>query len=143
MSNSIRQRTRIARVRRIQHGMAALAATRAQDHVQALETNEERLKQMRQALAAASGPCLGADIASRAELAMRLEAAREGLRNTIAGAKKTVELKEQARVGARRHQESAEQLEARAVSAAARKADQRSAALFRPRPRKVIEGEEE
>ena len=74
---------------------------------------------------------------------MRLEAAREGLAKTIIGAKKAVDLREQARIGARRHQESAEQLEARAASAAARKQDRRAAALFRPRLRNPIEGEAE
>ena len=141
MSN-VRQRARIARVRKIQHGMAALAATRAQDHVQALENNEQRLQQMRVALGAAAGICMGADLASRGELAMRLEAAELGLAKTIVGAKKAVVLREQARIGARRDQESAEQLEQRAASANARKQDRRSAALFRPRPRKQIEGEE-
>jgi hypothetical protein len=134
MSN-VRQRARIARVRKIQHGMAALAATRAQDHVQALENNEQRLQQMRVALGAAAGVCMGADLASRGELAMRLEAAELGLAKAVA-------LREQARIGARRDQESAEQLEQRAASAIARKQDRRSAALFRPRPRKQIEGEE-
>jgi surfactin synthase thioesterase subunit len=142
MSN-VKQRARIARVRRIQHGLAALAATRAQDHVEALEHNEERLKQMRHALSAAAGPCMGADLAGRAELAMRLEAAREGLAKTIVGAKKAMNLREQARIGARRDQESAEQLEVRAASAAARKQDRRSAALFRPRLRNQIKGEAE
>jgi len=139
--SNVKQRARIARVRRIQHGLAALAATRAQDHVDALENNEERLKQMRLALSAAAGPCIGADLAGRAELATRLEAAREGLAKTIAGAKRAVALREQARIGARRDQESAEQLEARAASAAARKQDRRAAALFRPRPRTQIKGE--
>lgn len=142
MSN-VKQRARIARVRHIQHSLAALAASRAQDHVETLEHNEERLKQMRQALAAAAGPCMGADLSSRAELAMRLEAAREGLARTIVGAKKTVALREQARIGARRDQESAEKLETRAASAAARKQDRRSAALFRPRPRNATKGEAE
>ena len=141
--SSVRQRARIARVRRIQHGLAALAKTRAQDHVDALENNEERLRQMRHALASPAGACIGADLAGRAELAMRLEAAREGLAKTIIGAKKAVDLREQARIGARRHQESAEQLEARAASAAARKQDRRAAALFRPRLRNPIEGEAE
>jgi hypothetical protein len=140
---NVKQRARIARVRRIQHSLAALAATRAQDHVQTLETSEQRLQQMRQALSLPTGACTGADLASRAELAMRLEAAQEGLAKTIVGARKVVDLREQARIGARRHQESAEELEARATNAAARKEDRRSAALFRPRPRRDIKGEAE
>lgn len=129
-------------MRRIQHGLAALAASRAQDQVQTLETNEQRLKQMREALAAGTGTCSGADLASRCELAMRLGAAQEGLAKTIVGARKTVAVREQARIGARREQESAEQLEQKAASVAARRQDRRSAALFRPWPRKQIEGEE-
>ncbi len=140
--SQMRQRARIARVRRIQHGLAALAATKAQDQVQTLEGNEQRLKQMRQALSAATGSCSGADLASRCELAMRLEAAEEGLAKTIVGAKKTVAIREQARIGAWRDQESAEQLEQKAASAAARQQDRRSAAAFRPRPRNQIRGDE-
>ncbi len=131
----VRQRARIGRIRRIQHNLAAFAAARASGHVEMLEANEEKLKQMRFGLSSATGPTSGAALASRGELAMRLESAREGLRPTIAGARVAAQLREQARLEARRDQESAEKLEQRAASAAARAEDKRMAARFRPRPR--------
>lgn len=131
----IRQRARIARVRRIQHDRAALAAAKAAGHVRALESNDERLGQMRRNLGAEAGITTGAVLASRGELAMRLEAAREGLGVSINGARAAAALREQARLGARRDQESAEKLQERAASAAAREEDRRMAARFRPRLR--------
>jgi hypothetical protein len=127
------QRARIARVRRIQHDLAALAAAKASGHVQMLETNHQRLGQMRNGLSAEPGISSGATLAARGELAMRLEAAREGLGQTISGARAAARMREQARIGARRDQESAEKLEQKAASAATRAEDRRSAALFRPR----------
>ncbi len=140
---ALRQRARIARVRRIQHDLAALAAAKASGHVQALEGNQQKLKQMREGLSAAPGLTNGAALSSRGELAMRLEAAREGLGRTIVGARAAAALREKARIGARRDQESAEKLENKALSAAARTEDRRNAALFRPRPLIRTDGEEE
>src|SRR4051812_10460061 len=129
----VRQRARIGRIRRIQHGLAALAATKASGHVQMLEANEEKLKQMRLGLSAGTGLTSGAAMASRGELAMRLETARDGLQGTIAGARAAALLREEERLGARREQESAEKLERRAASAAAEAAERRLGAAFRPR----------
>ena len=137
----VKQRARIGRIRRIQHGLAAFAAAKASDHVQMLEANEEKLKQMRLGLATQTGATSGATLASRGELAMRLESARDGLRPTIAGARAAAQLREAARLEARRDQESAEKLEQRAASAAARAEDKRMAARFRPRPRNSPQGD--
>ena len=137
----VNQRARIGRIRRIQHGLAAFAAAKASDHVQMLEASEEKLKQMRLGLATQTGATSGATLASRGELAMRLESAREGLRPTIAGARAAAQLREAARLEARREQESAEKLEQRAASAAARAEDKRMAARFRPRPRNNAQGD--
>lgn len=138
----IRQRARIARVRRIQHDLAALAAAKASGHVQMLETNQQRLKVMREGLAAAPGVTSGAALSSRGELAMRLEAARDGLGKTIDGARAAASLREKARVGARRDQESADKLQQKALSAVTRSEDRRNAALFRPRPKIQIDGDD-
>lgn len=135
------QRARVGRIRRIQHGLAAFAAAKASGHVQMLEQNAERLKQMRLGLGAGTGATSGAALASRGELAMRLEAARDGLQGTIAGARVAASLREQARLDARRDQESAEKLEQRAASAAARAEEKRAGARFRPRPRTPANGE--
>jgi hypothetical protein len=135
------QRARIGRIRRIQHGLAAFAAVKASGHVQMLEANEEKLKQMRLGLAAGTGATSGAALASRGELAMRLESARDGLQGTIAGARAAAMLREEARIEARRDQESAEKLERRAATAAARSEDKRVGARFRARPRQIDNGE--
>lgn len=137
------QRARIARVRRIQHDLAALAAAKASGHVQLLENNQHKLKLMREGLSAAPGVTSGAELSSRGELAMRLEAARDGLGKTIVGARAAASLREKARIGARRDQESAEKLERKAFSAAARDEDRRNNALFRPRPSIRAHGDEE
>lgn len=139
---NVRQRARIARVRRIQHDRAALAAAKASGHVRLLESNDERLGQMRLGLFADPGLTSGAALASRGELAMRLEEAREGLGRTIVGARSAARLREQARLAARRDQDSAEKLEHKAVTAAARTEDKRMAGLFRPRLRTPVDGEE-
>lgn len=141
--SALRQRARIARVRRIQHDLAALAAAKASGHVQMLEGNEQKLELMRRSLSAAPGLTLGVTLASRGELATRLENARDGLGQTIAGARAAASLREKARIGARRDQESAEKLEQKALSAAARAEDRRNSALFRPRPSIRTDGDEE
>ncbi len=129
------QRTRIARVRRLQHNLAAAAAAKANGHVQSLELNSRRLKQIREGLAAEPGLTSGASLASRGELATRLESARDGLGRTIDGARAAARLRETERLGARRDQEGAEKLERRAARAAASEDDARTSASFRPRVR--------
>lgn len=138
----IRQRARIARVRRIQHDLAALAAAKAVGHVQMLETNRQRLSVMREGLAAEPGLTSGSALSSRGELAMRLEAARDGLGKTIDGARAAASSRERTRIGARRDQESADKLQQKAASAAARTEDRRNAALFRPRTKIRIDGDD-
>ena len=140
MSN-VRLRARIARVRRIQHGLAALAAAKASGHVKTLESNRQRLKQMGEALAAEPGPSSGATLASRGELAMRLETARDGLAQSIDMARAAAGRREQARLGARRDQESAEKLERKAAAAAARTADRSNGAPHRHRTRLSTDGD--
>ena len=138
----IRQRARIARVRRIQHDLAALAAVKAAGHVEMLQTNHHRLRLMREGLAPEPGLTSGGALSSRGELAMRLEAARDGLGNTINGARAAASFRERARIGARRDQESADKLQQKAVSAAARSEDRRNSALFRPRTKFRIDGDD-
>ncbi len=131
--SAVRQRARIARVRRIQHDLASLAAAKAAGHVQLLEMNQQRLALIGKGLATGPGLTSGAAMAGRGELAMRLEAARDGLGRTIVGARQAAALREQARIGARREQESADKLEQRAAKAAARAAERRSGATGRAR----------
>ncbi len=139
----VSQRARIARVRKIQHDLAALAAAKASGHVRLLESNDERLGQMRLGLGAEAGLTSGAALASRGELAMRLEGAREGLGKTINGARTAAALREKARLGAHRDQKSAEKLEQKAASAAAIIAEKRTGRQFRRRTPTTADGEAE
>jgi hypothetical protein len=140
--SSVEQRSRIARVRRVQHDLAMLAAAKAAGHVQLLESNEHRLSQMGKALAAGPGLTSGAVMAARGELKMRLEGARDGLARTIVGARQAAALREKTRLGARRDQEGAEKLERQAAKAAALAQDRRIGAAAR-QGNKSVKGDEE
>ena len=76
MNAIVQQRARLARVRRIQHGLAASVAAAAADRVQLLEMNHERLRRMRSELQPIAGPTDGAALARMGELGMRLDGAR-------------------------------------------------------------------
>lgn len=119
MKAKVAKRTRIARVRRIQHDLAAADAARAENHAAMLENSAERLMQLRQSLVARHGRSDGATLANLGELAMRLDAAREGLSDAIASARASAEYQAGIRLEARRRQESADRLESRAADALA------------------------
>ena len=87
MNGLVRQRARLARVRKIQHGLAATVAAQAAGRVQMLETSRERLRQMRGGLRPVEGPTTGAAMARMGELAMRLDSARHNLGPTIDSAR--------------------------------------------------------
>ena len=125
MNGLVRQRARLARVRRIQHGLAASVAAEAAGRVQMLETSRERLLQMRSELSPIAGATTGAAMARMGELAMRLDAARYNLGPTIDSARSAAAAREAERRAARRDQESAEKLEAAALRAAEELAEQR------------------
>ena len=135
MTELVRQRARLARVRRIQHGLAASVAAAAADRVQLLEMNRERLCRMRSELRPIEGPTTGSALACMAELGMRLDAARHGLAPTIASARSAAEEREAERRVARRDQESAEKLEQAAVREADELAERRLRQIGRRRAR--------
>ncbi|MBV9883643.1 MAG: hypothetical protein JO276_11595 [Sphingomonadaceae bacterium] len=134
MNGLVRQRARLARVRRIQHGLAASVAAQAAGRVQMLETSRERLRQLRAELKPVEGPTTGAAMGQMGELAMRLDAARNSLGPTIDSARSAAAAREAERRAARRDQESAEKLEAAAVRAAEEMAEQRLRQAGRRRP---------
>lgn len=125
MSPAVRQRGRVARVRRLQHGLAASSAAAAADELRSLEVSRDRLAQMRGELDAPAGETSGAWLSAAGELAMRLDAARLGLGPTIDAARSAAAARERARLHARREQESAERLEQAAASAAEAGAERR------------------
>src|SRR5437868_4031124 len=133
MSTTLRQRQRIVRVRRIQHGQAASAAASAAGRVRSLELSRERLLQMRAELIPVEGPSSGQALAQMGELAMRLDSARLGLGPTIDSARSAATMREAERLAARRDQESAEKLEDVAFRAAEELAEQKLRGVFRRR----------
>ncbi len=137
MSRLVRQRARLARVRRVQHNLAAGAAARAAAEVQRLEASVTRLAQLRDGLAAAEGLATGATLASLGELALRLDGARAGLAPSISRARTAADRREAERLEAHRNEESADKLEQRALATAERLADLKAQARFRLRPRKT------
>ena len=142
MNGLVRQRARLARVRRIQHGLAATVAAQAAGRVQMLETSRERLLQMRSELRPTEGPTTGAAMARMGELAMRLDSARYNLGPTIDSARSAAAAREAERRAARRDQESAEKLEAAALRVAEEMAEQRLRQAGRGRAR-LHQGESE
>ena len=136
MNAIVQQRARLARVRRIQHGLAASVAAAAADRVQLLEMNHERLRRMRSELQPIAGPTDGAALVRLGELGMRLVGARLSLGLTIDSARSAAEAREAERRVARRDQESAERLEQAAVRAAEDMAERRLRTIGRRRARR-------
>ena len=129
MKRAVERRARIARVRRIEHLHAAAQAATADAQVVSLEASSERLNVLRGGLIGETGASSGAQIGHTHELAMRLDVARVGLFDAIAGARITAAASAEARIEARRNQESADKLEARAAASLAMLAERRANAL--------------
>jgi len=125
MNGLVRQRQRIVRVRKIQHGLAASAAVEAANRVAMLEMNQARLVRMRGDLRPSEGPTTGAALARMGELAMRLDAARHGLAPSIESARSLAASLMGEQHVARRDQESAEKLEQAAIGLAEELAERR------------------
>lgn len=125
MSSLVRQRARLVRVRKIQHGLAAGAAQQAAGRVAMLEMNQARLQRMRGELRPIEGPTSGAALARMGELAMRLDTARHGLTPSIEAARALAASLQSEQHAARRDQESAEKLEAVAIGLAEALAERR------------------
>ncbi len=120
-----RQRVRIARVRKIQHDLAAAKAAMAQEQVRSLEMSAEQLARIRTGIGADHGHTSGAALAGVGELALRLDVAREGLGKSLINARAVAGTREDERLAAYRDQESAERLRERAAAAEAQTAVKR------------------
>jgi len=118
MSPRFRQLARFARVRTIQHNLAAVAAAQAQRQVEALEASIGKLVGLRDGMSAPGGVIPAAMLASTGEIMTRLDQARETVARSAAGARVQASLREAARLAARRNQESAERLTDKAAKAA-------------------------
>jgi len=114
MTNVVTRRERIARVRRVEHMQAAAASAAAEAQLGSLEQSAARVLDLRLQLTSGVGATSAETLAARGELAHRLDLARFGLADAIAGARSVVENKSAERVAARIRQESAERLVERA-----------------------------
>ncbi|MDH7639616.1 hypothetical protein [Sphingomonas oryzagri] len=114
MSNVVKRRERIARVRRVEHMQAAAAAAAAEAQLGSLEQSAARVLDLRLQLTSGVGATSAETLAARGELAHRLDLARFGLADAIASARTVVDSKAAERIAARIRQESAERLVDRA-----------------------------
>jgi hypothetical protein len=139
MSSAIvKRRDRIARVRRVEHALAAAAAAKADAHLDSLESSAQRVLDLRLTLTAGVGSLDAAMLAAKGELAHRLDVARFGLTDAIASARSAAELRKNERIAARIRQESAEKLRQRAADYAAAAAEKRRDAETRPRTPRTL-----
>jgi hypothetical protein len=142
MSNLVQRRDRIARVRRIEHVLAAGAVAETEAQLESLQESAERVLNLRLTLTAGVGSTDAWALAAQGELAHRLDIARFGLSDAIATARATLEVRNAERIEARIRQESADKLRERAAVLAAEVSEQRLANSFRMRPRKSLEGDD-
>ena len=135
MNSRVRQCTRLMRVRGIQHDLAAAVAARAVRQVETLELSASKIATLRSGFVAEQGMVPGAVLASLGEIAMRLDVAREDLGKSINGARAQADACQEARLVARRNQESAERLTGKAVTQATRRSERRRSEPRAPRRR--------
>jgi hypothetical protein len=127
----VKRRERIARVRRVEHVLASGAAAAAEAQLASLQASAERVLSLRLMLTTGVGSISSETLASQGELAHRLDLARFGLADAIAGARATAEARIADRIAARVRQESAVKLKERAAAAAGAQAERRTAAMPR------------
>lgn len=135
MNPRVRKAQRFARVRTLQHNLAAVTAHRAASKVDALEASIGKLVALRDAMRPAEGLISGATLASTGEIAMRLDQARASVAATAVSARERAAACHEARLMARRLQESADRLTEKATKAARREAERKQMANASPRKR--------
>lgn len=129
MSRLIDSRKRLLRVRGVQHRQAMAALTHARDEASQIATNAERIAKVREELFGAPGAINGADLASRRELAGRLERAGRQLDGALYDARQRVDQRDAERIVADRDREIAERLKDKARAAREARREARLAAL--------------
>lgn len=141
MSRLLTRRSRLARVRHVQHALAVADALRAKEEADSIANNAERLARVRAELFQGQGVALGGNFAAYRELAERLERAGRQLDGALYDANRKVNEKQDLRVAANREKEIAERLKERARVEADEHLEARLAALPRYR-RMQIRGSE-
>ena len=133
MSRLIASRKRLVRVRDVQHLQAVGALMQARDEAAQIEENSRRIAKVREELFEMQGPVVGALLASKQELAGRLERAGRQLDGALYDANRRVDQRDTERVSANRDREIAERLRDKAEAAREALREARLAALPRYR----------
>ncbi len=129
MSRLIASRKRLLRVRHVQHSQAVSALLRARDEASQISNNASRIAAVRAELYDDQGIVDGARLASRRELADRLERAGRQLDGALYDALRRVDQRDAERMVADRDREIAERLKDKAHRAREARQEARLAAL--------------
>lgn len=129
MSRAIAARKRLLRVRHVQHSQAVGALMQARDEASQIEDNARRIAMVREELFGGDQIQNGALLASRRELAARLERAGKQLDGALYDANRRIDQRDAERVVADRDREIAERLKDKAHAAREAKREARLAAL--------------
>ncbi len=135
MNAAVRKSQRFARVRAVQHNLAAVAAHQAARQVEALEASIGKLVSLRDGMRPAPGGVSGAALAATGEIAMRLDQARATVALSAAKARARALGFQEAQLAARMKQESADRLAGKAIKAAEKQVERKLAARGLPRKR--------
>jgi hypothetical protein len=133
MSRLIASRKRLLRVRHVQHSQAVGAVLQARDEASHIEDNARRIALVREELFGADGVSSGALLASKRELAARLEHAGRQLDGALYDANRRIDERDAERLVADRDREIAERLKDKAHAARDAQREARLAALPRYR----------
>lgn len=129
MSRAIAARKRLLRVRHVQHSQAVGALMQARDEASQIEDNARRIAMVREELFGGDQIQNGALLASRRELAARLERAGKQLDGALYDANRRIDQRDAERVVADRDREIAERLKDKAHAAREAQREARLAAL--------------
>ncbi|MBN8829382.1 MAG: hypothetical protein J0G94_01845 [Sphingomonadales bacterium] len=135
MSRLIAARKRLMRVRDVQHLQAVGALMQARDEAAQIEENARRIAKVREELFEIEGPVVGALLASKQELAGRLERAGRQLDGALYDASRRIDQRDAERIATDREREIAARLKEKAEAAREAQREARLAAL--PRARRV------
>ncbi|MBO9575996.1 MAG: hypothetical protein J7494_09690 [Sphingobium sp.] len=141
MSRAVNSRKRLVRVRDVQHSQAVGALLSARDEAAQIEDNARRVAKVRSELFGDAGTITGALLATRHELASRLERAGRQLDGALYDANRRVDARDAERVVADRDREIAERLKDKAQAAREALREKRLNAL--PSYRRQMKGTDE
>jgi len=133
MKRLLASRKRLLRVRDVQHNRAVMALSQARDEASQISNNARRLAEVREEMYGKNGLTSGAHLASKRELAGRLERAGRQLDGALYDARRRIDERDAERMLADRDREIAERLKDKANAAREAQREARLAALPRYR----------